>query len=289
MNNMLKTTIIAGFAAVLGSATLAAQDAAPAQQAPAAKCDSSASCFAPSLSKFGASVSFGYEDAYVFRGKYQTDHNFQGSVDFGYALTDAWGVYAGVWNSTPLSGDNSWVETDISIGTTFAVAGFVFDFGYTYYWYNYGHPYAGFGDTNELKFGVAYDMSALLGDSLGGVSITPSLYYYYDFDRNSNDVEAAINVVLPVAKWMFNKDFLNVETSAYAGFSNQERFADGRGENNYWYIGLSADLVWKVNEICAIKGGIRWAANDDGDKYGDLQNYHSDNNVWYGLSCVIGF
>ena len=109
----------------------------------------------------------------------------------------------------------------------------------------------------------------------------------------SNTVEVAISASLPVSKWAFGKDFLSVEASVFYGYLTEDRqnfLGDlARETNSYNYVGVTADLVWKVNDICAVKGGVRWAANDDGDKYGRNQYFYSDNNLWWGMSVVIGF
>lgn len=292
MNNILKTTVVAGFAAMLGSASLMAQEAAAPAAAPAQECQKAWT--KPSLDDLKASVSVGYESMYIFRGKAQTIDNIQASLDIGYAVTDALGIYGGVWHNSPLSehaGAGDWTDTQLSAGVTYGVAGFIFDAGYTSYWYNGARP--SFNSTNEVKAGVLYDTSAILGKYLGGATIVPSAYYYYDFDRMSNTVEVAISASLPVSKWAFGKDFLSVEASVFYGYLTEDRqnfLGDlARETNSYNYVGVTADLVWKVNDICAVKGGVRWAANDDGDKYGRNQYFYSDNNLWWGMSVVIGF
>ena len=280
MNNILKTTVIAGFAAMLGSATLVAQDAAASKDS---------SCCPISIEKLSASLSFGVEGVHAFRGKAVTMDSIQASFDLGYAVTDALGIYAGVWNNAPLSGANDWNETDISFGATYAFQGFVFDAGYTFYWFNNNSTRP--ANSHEIKAGVSYDTSALLGKYLGGATLVPSLYYYYDFDHMANYLEVAISGSLPVSKWAFDKDFLSVEASIFYGFVNSERNpgVSSRSTNGYNYVGATADLVWKINDIFSVRGGVRWVANDDQNKYGSNQNGHSDNQVWGGISTVIGF
>ena len=276
MNKTLKTTVIAGVAALLGSATLIAQDAAPASQN---------AWYVPSIEKFSADFSFGIETMHVFRGKAVTKDNIQASIDVGYAVTDALGVYAGVWNNSSLSnGNRDWNETDLSFGATYAFKGFVFDAGYTYYWFNNSNAPV---NTNEIKAGVSYDTSAFLGKYLGGATLTPSLYYYYGFEDKANFVELALNASLPVSKWAFDKDYLDIEASIFYGYANARRSANNhsRDENSYNYVGLSADLVWTVNDMFKVRGGLRWTSNDDGSS----RNDYSADQVWWGISASMGF
>lgn len=289
MNNMLKTTIIAGFAAALCSASYAAEAAAEAAPAnPVSPYFTGVT--QPSMDRLSASVSFGFESEYVFRGKKEASDSFQPEVAVSYAMGENWGVYTSVWNNSPLK-NSDFNETDINIGATYSIAAFTIDAGYTYYWYN-DVKNGGFAATNELKAGLNYDSTELLGrvsSVLADLSITPSVYYYYDFDRMANTVELAVFSSVPVTKWMFgeDKDFLSVDTSVFYGWTSSDRSKSGgvisRSTNSYSYGGVTADLVWKVNSICRAAVGIRWAMNND-DAWGNDEQL-----LWYGASVSLGF
>lgn len=292
--NILKTTLIAGAAAMLSPLSFAA-DAAPvvenSQPQQAQKSFLSAD-------KFSASVSFGYEGNYVFRGIREAQDSLQPEVEVAYAVTDALGVYAGVFNNSPL--DHNYTETDINFGVTYQIAAFTFDLGYTLYWNTSLGPKKAvkFDTTNELKVGVSYDTSELLGD----FAVTPSLYYYYDFDMECNTVEFSLDYSAPISKWILgeDKDFLSIDTSLYVGYRNGSRFrfGDGMGYRTvyhdscgYTYVGINADLVLRINEICSLSCGVRWANNNahvSAATWTAPFGTHSDT-VWFGTSMCIGF
>lgn len=300
MNKMLKTTIITSFAAVLCSLSYA-QNAnpvvvapAPAQAAPAAQQSSSSmmdDILTPSLEKFSASVTVGYESSYVFRGIKVSDSSIQPEIALGYAVTDALGIYGTVWASTPFESDNS-NEIDFNVGATYAIAGFTFDAGYTHYWYTDSFGLA----TNELKIGVSYDTSAALSkvsSIFADLAITPSLYYYYDLDLHANTIEVAVSASAPVSKWFLGEDmdFLSVESSLYYGYSTSDRYKTPMGwrggTDGYSYVGASADLVWKINDMCKASIGIRWAANNNSPEGTGSSN--NEQLLWGGGSISMGF
>ncbi len=288
MNKMLKTTVIASIATILGSAVYAAEPLAQAVSAPvapkaaeaqAATADSNANAAESSscLKNFSASVAAGYESAYIFRGKKEANESWQLSIELGYALTEALGFYADIWHNAPFSSSQT-NRTDLTFGVTYAIAGFTFDAGYTYTNYQRGERDVNrSGSGNEFKFGVAYDLSAIYGDSLAGIKIVPSAYFIAGCDQSEKVFELAVSASAPLSKWLFGKEFLALEGSAFWGFSTTT-------PNNYNYVGLTGDLVWNVTDYAAFRLGLRWAANDDGEKRGYNQNGYSDNNIWYGVS-----
>ena len=291
--NILKTTLIAGAAAMLSPFSFAAEaaPAADAQPQPAQKSFLSAD-------KFSASVSFGFESNYVFRGIREAQDSLQPEVEVAYALTDALGAYASVFNNSPL--DHNYTETDINLGLTYQVAAFTFDLGYTLYWNTSLGPKKAvkFDTTNELKVGVSYDTSEILGD----FAVTPSLYYFYDFDMECNTVEFSLDYSAPISKWILgeDKDFLSIDTSLYAGYRNGSRFLIGDGQGGrmvyhdscgYTYVGINADLVLRINEICSVSFGLRWAnvnAHTSAATGTAPFGTYADT-VWYGTSMCIGF
>lgn len=309
MNKTLKTTIITGFAAMLGSFSYA-QNAAPvatapaaapavAQAQPAAQQEAPSTMdqiLTPSLKKFSASVTVGYESNYVFRGIKYSESSIQPEIALGYALTDALGVYASAWSTTPFESDDS-NEIDFNLGATYAIAGFTFDAGYTHYWYT-SSPVG--LSTNELKIGVSYDTSAVLSkvsSIFADLAITPSVYYFYDLDLHANTVEVAVSATAPVSKWFLgeDKDFLAVESSLYYGFATGDRFKSDlgwfRNTDSYSYVGANVDLVWTINDMCKASIGIRWAANNNnGAELGFPRNGSNDEQLlWGGGSVSMGF
>ena len=145
-----------------------------------------------------------------------------------------------------------------------------FDAGYTYYWY----PSSDSPSTNEMKFGISYDASALLGD----FNVTPSLYYYYDWDLHNNTVEASLSYYAPVSKWLFEKDIFGINTSVCYGYVGSYR-------NSYGYVSVISNLVLKLTDYASLSAGVRYAYHNDDDSSSDASN----NRVWFGSAISFGF
>lgn len=292
MKNVIKSTILAGVVSAV-SLTSYAQDAVNnAAQAPEQAPACQPVCPAKkALENLSVSLTTGFESEYNFRGEKLTGHSWQTELMLSYAATENLSVYAGAWNETPFHGKQLTNELDLIAGVTYDIEGFTFDLGYTYYWYLEGDKLGGgFDATNEVKFGVSYDTSVLfedVSDILADLSITPSVYYYYDFDQDGHTVEAAISARIPVSKWIMGeeKDFLGIETSVYYGWAQHARNkADGvvyHQAGSYSYVGANSNLVWDITKNFGAYVGVRWAANSKGQ--GD------DQNVWMGAGCKLGF
>lgn len=220
---------------------------------------------------FSASVSLGYESEYIFRGKANAGHSFQPSVNLGYDMGHGFSAYGGFWNNTSLmKGQSASNEIDLSGGVKYSLDAFTFDAGYTYYWY----PSSDSPSTNEMKFGVSYDTSALLGD----FNVTPSLYYYYDWDLHNNTVEASLSYYAPVSKWLFEKDLFGINASVCYGYV-------GASKNSYGYVSVISNLVLKLTDSASLSAGVRYAYHNDDDSSSDASN----NRVWFGSAISFGF
>ncbi|MBO6103032.1 MAG: hypothetical protein J6P03_07240 [Opitutales bacterium] len=307
MKTLLKTIVMTCFALALGQtyaqdAKAPATPAAPAVQAPAAQVSQPAApaeeapvCPLKAVAEnFSAELSVGFESQYNFRGLKCAGASFVVDLTLGYNLAENWDIYADAWDNLPLqNSDEAPNELDLSVGTTYNLKGFVFDFGYLYYWYTDGAAVDGtFSGTHELKFGVSYDLSDIIADfseTVADMAITPSVYYFYDLTMHANTVEAAISARIPVSKWILGErhDFLGIEASVYYGFSNIYRHkVDGvvsRYNEGYNYVGGKADLVYTVTDNCALSVGVRYATNDlDPDGKGEQ-------NIWMGAAAKFSY
>lgn len=221
------------------------------------------------LKNFSADISLGYESMYVFRGIALANSSIQPSVELGYKIFEGAKIYGGFWNSTALKSDETF-EVDLYGGVQYEISSFTFDVGYTYYLY----PSDSF-HTNEIKAGVSYDTSEILGD----FNISPSVYYYYDFNLEQNYVEVALSHSSPISKWMFGKEYLSWENSVFGGYSKYE-------DGSYGYAGVSSSLALKLMDNLSVSAGIRYAWNSYSK---DELLLGSNSNLWFGTSINVSF
>lgn len=237
--------------------------------------------------------SFDFESEYVFRGKRFTQAAIQPSVEIGYSIGPGT-AYVGAWTSFPIHGSNNTQENEIDLYAGYALPlsdVFTLDGGFTYYLYS---------DPSSTNNPVTFDISRAREVYLGvqaDVFLEPSIYGYWDFDREQAVVEISIGNSLPL------DDYLNLplsfDTSAHFGYlhadsynGNQRRGGFSKWKNSYFYQGLSADLVYTVSENVSISAGARFARNNDGTAGGPAGSnpqLGGDSKLWWGASVVLSY
>lgn len=207
---MIKQTALAVAAIAAG---------ASAQAAEAAKSDLS------------VTVDVTYVSDYVFRGVQLGDASIQPSVEATYA-----DFYAGAWHTSELSHNDGGTETDLYAGYGYKLNDKVsFDAGVTRYTYNGGSN----GDTTEAYVGVK-----------GNVLLSPSLYFYHDFDLETNTVEASVGYSLPI-------DAIKASLDLSAKLGN----VSAPGED-YTYAVVGAAVPYKLSETATLTAGVDYIIND---------------------------
>lgn len=202
---------------------------------------------------------FGFESEYSFRGVKLDGPSFQPGLEIG--IMDG---YAGVWSSMPLDRrPQSGNEIDFYGGWVFPVADAVqIDVGYTYYWY-----------PQDVDHG--HDSEPYVGVVLPEVLFEPSLYLFYEHKEKVFTVEAS-------AGYGFDLDphgiaNTSLQFGVYAGYV----FFDDDAAEDYLYYGLTADLVYTVNDAVAISAGARFAGNNE--------NMEPDRQLWWGTAVAISY
>lgn len=207
---MIKQTSLA-LAALVAGASAQAQEAA-------------------SQSELSVTVDVSYVTDYVFRGVKLGSASIQPSVEASYG-----DLYAGAWHTDELSNSNG-NETDLYIGYGFAVNDQIsLDAGVTRYTYNGGSQ----GDSTEVYIGVSAD-----------VLLSPSLYYYHDFDYETNVIEASIGYSLPI-------DAIKASVDFAAKLGN----VSAPGED-YTYGVIGASLPYQLSETATLTVGVDYIIND---------------------------
>lgn len=248
-----------------------------AQEAATQPVDQPSESIAANLSIAGT---FGYENAYVFRGALKDRNAFQSGVELGYAVGGG-EVYAGVWGSLPISNYDGVKEFDYYIGYNHAIDIVTVDAGFTYYSYA-GTPnrFSPAQHTREIYIGASAD-----------VLLSPSVYFYYDFDLNQTVFEGSISYSLDLTQYT-NVEGLSLENKAYLGFLNARKAQaqPGTQKNGYTYFGFASDIAYAVSENVSTSFGIRWAMNNDGHNGNSVNGSGTkDNQFWFGASVGLAY
>jgi uncharacterized protein (TIGR02001 family) len=238
---MIKQTALALVAATAAGVSAQAQDAA---------------------SELSVTVDVTYVTDYIFRGTQLADASIQPSVEAAYG-----DFYAGVWHSDALSQSVGFFdsETDLYVGYGYAVTETIgLDAGVTRYTYNGG----GSGDTTEVFVGASVD-----------VLLTPSVYFYHDFDLEVSTYEASIGHSIPV-------DAINasLDLSAKLGV------VTAPGED-YTYGVVGAAIPFTLNETATLTIGVDYVLNDTDAIRPDFNTLEfTENDIVVGkVGLSIGF
>jgi uncharacterized protein (TIGR02001 family) len=172
-----------------------------------------------------------YVSTYVFRGVRLSDDAIQPSVEASYG-----NFYAGLWYSDDVNAIAS-SETDVYAGYNIAInETFSADVGLTRYLYD-GESV---GDTTEAYVGLSAD-----------VLLSPSVYYYHDFDLEVNSYIASIGHSVPV-----EQVGVTLDLSATFGYVQIP-------SNDYSYWGVAVAVPYALSETATLTGGLSYTHNDD--------------------------
>ncbi len=200
-----------------------------------------------SAQDYTLTLDLGYESEYVFRGIKTADDTLMPAIEITWDS-----AYTGIWSAQPLKG-NKFSEFDLYVGMGIQGNDLVsFDVGGTWYYYPKVQ-----GSPNTMEVYVGANINA---------NFDPAIYLYYDFDLKATTVEGSIGESFALG---LNTTF---DAAAFLGHVEMEGF-------NYSYIGLSADVVFSLNDKSSASVGVRYS---DGNK--DIED-----EVWFGGSVSTGF
>ncbi|MDF3056254.1 MAG: hypothetical protein K0R17_469 [Rariglobus sp.] len=230
---------------ILALAVLAAGVSASAQEA--------------SKSALAVTLDVTYVSDYVFRGLRLADASVQPSVEASYG-----DFYAGLWHSDAISdgpANFSGSETDLYAGYNLSInETFSADLGVTRYTYNGGSQ----GDTTEVYAGLKAD-----------VLLSPSVYYYYDFDLDVSSYIASIGHSIAVTKLGVSLDF-----SATFGYIQIP------GDNeDYCYWGAGVAVPYQLSETATLTGAVNYTSLDRDN----LLASPDQDQVVFSVGLAIGF
>ncbi len=171
------------------------------------------------------------------------------------------------------------------------------DVGYKYYWWlqdNLTNPWNQVNRSNEIYAGFLTDGF-----------LRPALYFLYDFNLEQFRLEGSIGYTYPLC--FCGVENVALDLNAYLGWLNAKAYngdqrqaingvVPNKQQNGYTYGGVSADIVYSLNDCADIRVGVRWEANNDGKYTGPNQtqfNYlnqgGTESRIWWGGGVYFGF
>ncbi len=231
---------------ILALAALAVGASASAQQA--------------SQSALAVTLDVTYVSQYVFRSIKLADSSIQPSVEASYG-----DFYAGIWHSSPVSSNTGFTETDFYAGYNLAInETFAADVGLTRYTYN-GSGNSQFNST-EAYVGIKADL----------FNLSPSLYYYHDFDNEVSSYIASIGHTFPIAQVG-----LSLDVSATYGWIQIP--SSRGGDYSYWGVGVA--VPYSLSETATLTAAVNYTHRDRSNYVAD----RTQDRVVFSLGLAVGF
>lgn len=229
---------------ILALAALAAGVSASAQEA-------------AKSSALAVTLDVSYVSAYVFRGVELAEDSIQPSVEASYG-----DFYAGIWHSDDVNSNaGSTAETDFYVGYNYAInETFSADLGVTRYTYD---DNAIADDSTEAYVGIKAD-----------VALSPSLYYFHDFDNEVNTYIASIGHTLPI-----EQIGLSLDLSATYGYVQIPG-------NDYSYWGVGVALPYSLSETATLTTAVNYTHADTRNP-GGLNN--DQDQLVFSVGLAVGF
>lgn len=239
----------------------------------------------PSLSNLSISASVEYTTAYMFRGDKYAGHSIQPNVELSYEVL-GFDAYVGAWMNAPLESKKSRTtgelknleEVDFYAGLTYSLSILVLDAGYQYYWYPSDHD--GKCYDSEVYGGITIDTT----DILFGFNLNPSVYYYYNFQLETHNIEASLSYELPIGSFI-GLESLTMPLSVNCAYIK----SDSEDFDHYMYWGATADLAYAITENIVISGGIRFCDRFEEKNCDDYFYRAKSDHVWYGVKISAEF
>lgn len=197
-----------------------------------------------------------YVNKYVFRGLELADNSIQPSVEASYG-----DFYAGIWHSSEINASSGLTETDFYAGYNLAInETFAADVGVTRYTYN-GSGTSQFNST-EVYAGLKADLFEL----------SPSVYYYHDFDNEVSSYIASIGHSIAISQVGVSLDL-----SATYGWI---QIPGGNGSDySYWGVGVA--LPYSLSETATLTAAVNYTCAD--------RKVLEQDQVVFSLGLAVGF
>jgi uncharacterized protein (TIGR02001 family) len=222
---------------------------------------------AQNASALSVTADISYVTDYVFRAVRASTDSIQPSVEATYG-----DIYAGVWNSNDLNSDGV-SETDLYAGYNLKVSDSLsLDVGVTRFLYEGQST----NDTTEVFVGTSFKGA-----------VTPSIYYYYDLDREVNTFEASLGYSLPIDAIKASLDL-----TGKLGYVNRQGDLKGyvaTTENDYTYFSAGAAIPYKLSDTATLTVGVEYVYNNE-KTLSQFDSGKNDTDIIVGKAGIsIGF
>jgi len=249
---MKKTALI--LASLVAGASLSAQTAAPAPAAAATPAAPAADAAPSSSWVFTPS----FASQYMFRGARLGGPSFEPSLEY-----DAGSLAVGVWNNTPLKDKvvgQSDPEFDFYGSYSIEVIKDTLSWvpGYTIYTYPNAKQANGF-------YKATYEPNLAVNYTVGGVKLTPKIYYDLRLKGPTYELTAAYTV--PLAEAKTELDFTATAgtfkwtTAAPDQVNSLGQPVDFKNYGNYWLVGVAAPF--QVTKDSKLSVGFAYTKGSD--------------------------
>jgi long-subunit fatty acid transport protein len=218
------------------------------------------------MPKVDVNTSVGFDTEYVYRGVKRGQQAFLPKAEMSAAVFEGAKLYVGAEAALPLKDikdedvSYSWTRTDLYIGMTYSINEmFTVDAGYDHYFYTNLKDSDFKTDANEVYVGVMADVIA-----------SPSIYVTYDFNCREFAVEGKVGYTLDLGQFGLNN--FAADFSGKAGFDYAQRpfgikdlhqasHDDTKGDKDYFYYGVGADLVYSLTDSAKLRAGVAYEGN----------------------------
>lgn len=234
------------------------------------------------------SVSFQTER--VFRGRNEFHKVLTPKVQAGCPVGDGCNAYVGIDTAIAIDGLTAFNQVTPYLGVLWDVAEIcTLDGGYRHHFYPSIPNIQGM---EEIKHSSSEIYGGVVVDVIG----EPSLYVFYDFDRQELAVEGRLFYNVDLSQYAFSG--LGIDLGAKVGFDRANKpfgdtYQESFGKKNYGYYGVSADLVYELNSNARAKVGFAYEGNSGEKKswvntLSDVVPGHK-NSLWVNASIDCSF
>lgn len=252
------------------------------------------------VSEMQGDAGLAFESEYIFRGKKWGETSVQPTAMIGMPLADGT-LYVKTFMNFPIDETPSYAvtvdgvspqysgnELDFSAGYKVNLPWmdkmFSVDAGYTYYYYPTGNLY-GIDRANELYLGA-----------MANVPLNPTVYAYYDWNREQVVVEGNISHSLDLGQHISAHGFY-IDLGASVGGLWADKYAGDQlsantencWKNSYAYWGAMVGLRYMINRVADISLSFNYAGNNDGHgSFVSGVNGSGEGNGYYNLPANVG-
>jgi hypothetical protein len=214
-----------------------------------------------SASNLSLDTSVKFQSDYAYRGRRELRKAVLTSAEIGYAAFQGGTIYVGADAALGIEKETFGNRVSPYLGVTYDITDiFSVDAGYAHNFHTSLKTETG-GFQSFYKRNTSEFYAGVIAD----VILTPSLYLFYDVGRKEIAVEGEVGHSFDLSQYSING--LSIDLGAKLGYDSARRpygqkyNADEHHKKNYFYYGISADLVYGVTSNAKAKIGVAYEGN----------------------------